>query len=105
MVELLAILAGLDGLLGCILGVFFVLSALTSHEAAPRRETRRIATYLGLLLILIGVGNVLIYYTGGLGLYLERGGAASVGVAAAIARALAAGLLLLLIVNSLRIWR
>ena len=105
MVEQLALFAGLDGALAFILGVFFILSTLTKQDSSPQSATRRLAAFLGVTLIAFGVSNVIVYYTGGLGPYLERGGSKAVGIAALVARGIAGVGLFVLIIDSLLIWR
>lgn len=105
MVETLALAAGLDGALACILGAFFFFSAFTEHDMMRKGERRRLAALIGLMLIALGVSSLLVFWTGGLGPYLKRGGSPIVGQVALGARAVAAVLLLILIVDSLLIWR
>ncbi len=97
--DLLVVFAGLDGALLIILGVFYAYAALKGDSERPR-----IALFLGLMMGALGVAGVLVFYTGGLGLYLASGGRPVVGLIALVARVVAGILLLAIIINSLASW-
>jgi hypothetical protein len=42
--RLLAITAGLDGALACILGAFYIFSAFTEYDMMHKDQRRRLAT-------------------------------------------------------------
>lgn len=100
MTEALASTAGLAGLLAFILGAFFLFTSFT-----PQSKRRRILAILGLMMMSIGVNFYLVYYTGGVRPYLENGGARAVARVVVGARGFTAFLALVLIIDSLRVWR
>ena len=104
MIEVLAITAGLDGALACILGAFYIFSAFTEYDMMHKGQRKRLAVFIGLMLIGLGISSLLVFYTGGLGPYLERGGALILGRVVLGARITAAVFLLIIIVDSLIIW-
>lgn len=100
MVEALANAAGLAGLLMFILGTFFLYASFGRQAERPR-----ISASLGLMMMSAGVNFTLIYYTGGVSAYLQNGGSRAVGQVALWTRGFAAFFALILIIDSLRIWR
>lgn len=99
MVRLLADLAGLSGALFIILGAFFLYAGLTRDSEQPR-----LAALIGLLFLATGVSSILTWYTGGVALYLLRGGSPVVGWTVVYARVASSILALFSIIDSLLIW-
>lgn len=97
--DLLVVFAGLDGVLLFILGVFYAYAALRGDS-----EHSRIALFLALMMGALGAVDLLVFYTGGLGLYLASGGRPVIALVALVARVVGGVLLLIIIVNSLVSW-
>lgn len=100
MVKLLVVSAGLDGALLVVLGGFFIYASFTRGATH-----RRISLFLGSMMVASGIANLLVFYTGGLGLYLAVDGSTGLALVALAARFVAGILLLAIIIDSLIVWR